>query len=163
RSTRGREPRVGKMAHMMRRAGLAAFVLLPVILAAGVHRGETVQLPDPVTLAKAWDAEHRPMPPAPLVRHDHVVRAIEEARRDWGGDLAVEVIGHSVEGRALHHLRLGTGPTGVLLWSQMHGDEPTATVALFDLLKYLHRHRDEPVVRRLLERLTLHIIPMLHP
>lgn len=151
------------MTPMMRRAGPAALVVLLLLVAAGVHRGQTVQLPDPAALAEVWDREHRPMPPAPLVRHTHVVQAIEEARRAWGADLAVDVIGHSVEGRALHHLQLGTGSLGILLWSQMHGDEPTATVALFDLLQYLRAHRDEPVVRRLLERLTLHIVPMLNP
>jgi hypothetical protein len=51
----------------------------------------------------------------------------------------------------------------VLLWSQMHGDEPTATSALFDLYEYLRRHRDEPAVRAILERLTVHTVPMLNP
>jgi hypothetical protein len=32
----------------------------------------------------------------------------------------------------------------VLLWSQMHGDEPTATSALFDVFEYLIRHRQTP-------------------
>jgi hypothetical protein len=45
----------------------------------------------------------------------------------------------------------------------MHGDEPTATVALLDLLEYIRRHRDEPLVSRLLDRLELHLVPMLNP
>ena len=32
------------------------------------------------------------------------------------------VIGHSVEKRPIHSLKLGSGPNKVLLWSQMHGD-----------------------------------------
>jgi hypothetical protein len=75
----------------------------------------------------------------------------------------LERIGESVEGRAIHHLRAGSGPTPVLLWSQMHGDEPTATAALFDVVAYLSRHRDSPMVQRLLTRLTLHFVPMLNP
>jgi hypothetical protein len=50
-----------------------------------------------------------------------------------------------------------------MLWSQMHGDEPTATAALFDVFEYLARHRDDPPVRRLLTQLTLHVVPMLNP
>ena len=50
-----------------------------------------------------------------------------------------------------------------MLWSQMHGDEPTATAALFDVFEYLRRHGDDPVVRRILSALTLHAIPMLNP
>jgi hypothetical protein len=45
----------------------------------------------------------------------------------------------------------------------MHGDEATATAALFDVLDYLRRHRREPAVARILSRLTLHIVPMLNP
>ena len=49
------------------------------------------------------------------------------------------------------------------MWSQMHGDEPTATSALFDLYEYLQRHRSEPHVQRMLSALTVHIVPMLNP
>jgi hypothetical protein len=51
----------------------------------------------------------------------------------------------------------------VLLWSQMHGDEPTATAALFDVFEYLRRHREDPTVRRILSSLTLSFVPMLNP
>jgi hypothetical protein len=33
----------------------------------------------------------------------------------------------------------GHGPTTVLLWSQMHGDESTATMALADIFAFLGR------------------------
>ncbi len=76
----------------------------------------------------------------------------------------MEVVGHSVEGRAIHHVRFGQGPRHVLLWSQMHGDEPTATTALFELFEYVRRHRDEPAGRGgCSPALTLHAVPMLNP
>jgi hypothetical protein len=58
---------------------------------------------------------------------------------------------------------VGRGSKAVLLWSQMHGDEPTATSALFDLCQWITAHRQEPIVARLLDTLTLHIVPMLNP
>jgi murein tripeptide amidase MpaA len=51
----------------------------------------------------------------------------------------------------------------VLLWSQMHGDESTATSALFDLFEYIRAHRQDAAVRGILSSLTLHVIPMLNP
>jgi Zinc carboxypeptidase len=45
----------------------------------------------------------------------------------------------------------------------MHGDEPTATAALFDVFHYLSTHRDEPTARRILSQLTLHVVPMVNP
>src|SRR5690606_28483801 len=47
--------------------------------------------------------------------------------------LGVRQIGESVQGRAIYELEYGQGDKKVMLWSQMHGDEPTATMALFDL------------------------------
>jgi len=71
--------------------------------------------------------------------------------------------GVSCEGRPIPLLLVGDGPTTVLLWSQMHGDEPTATVALLDVLNYLGTTRETPGTKSLLSRLTLAVIPMLNP
>ena len=49
------------------------------------------------------------------------------------------------------------------MWSQMHGNEPTATAALFDVIEYVSRHRSGEAVRRMLDELTVHIVPMLNP
>jgi hypothetical protein len=68
-----------------------------------------------------------------------------------------------VEGRSINHLWFGRGPFRVLLWSQMHGDEPTATAALFDVFEHVRRHRGEPRVARMLEALTVHVVAMLNP
>ena len=74
------------------------------------------------------------------------------ARRDAdAGRVTREVIGRSVEGRDLLHLAIGRGPTHVLLWSQMHGDEPSATPAIFDLLESIRRERGEPAAVQRLE------------
>jgi hypothetical protein len=72
-------------------------------------------------------------------------------------------IGRSVEGRTLYAVDFGHGPVRVVLWSQMHGDEPTATLALADLIRYVVENADDPLVARLHERLTVVAIPMLNP
>jgi hypothetical protein len=76
---------------------------------------------------------------------------------------AVEEIGRSVEGRPIEHVTFGHGPFPVLLWSQMHGDEASATTALIDIVHYVATHRADPAVVRLLDRLTIHLVPMLNP
>src|SRR5690606_38405600 len=38
----------------------------------------------------------------------------------------VNKVGESIQGRDLHLISIGTGEENVFLWSQMHGDEPTA-------------------------------------
>jgi len=79
------------------------------------------------------------------------------------GGLRLERIGESVEGRALNAITYGTGPTTVLLWSQMHGDESTASMALADIFAFLDAEPGHPLARRLAERLTMVTVPMLNP
>ena len=75
-----------------------------------------------------------------------------------------QVAGQSAEGLNIHHLVLGTGKIKILLWSQMHGDESTATMALFDLFNFFTVNDENNELRQfLLNNLELHFIPMLNP
>ena len=96
-------------------------------------------------------------------KHQDLVRTIDKLGRKAGESLKIEVVGTSVEGRSISLLTLGTGEQRVFLWSQMHGDEPTATNALMDILNYFFTFSDEPFVRDILEGTTLYILPMLNP
>jgi len=116
----------------------------------------------PAALVAWWDAHHVPLPPAPLIAHSDVVAAAAKAVAADAGRVTREVIGQSVEGRDLLHLAIGTGPTHVLLWSQMHGDEASATPALFDLLEWIRRERGSAAAR-IEAQLTVHLVPMLNP
>ncbi|HUG40805.1 MAG TPA: serine hydrolase, partial [Longimicrobiales bacterium] len=78
-------------------------------------------------------------------------------------DLSAELIGRSVEGRPIRAVSYGTGPTSVLLWSQMHGDEPTASMALADIFAFLAADPEHPLAARLRDRLTVVAVPMLNP
>ena len=77
-------------------------------------------------------------------------------------ELQLERVGASTLGRPISMLSVGQGPQQILLWSQMHGDEPSATPALLDLAHWLVRSSSE-VARTVLDRLSLRIVPMLNP
>ena len=141
----------------------AALLVSSLVLVSCASASQELPSPSPQALARTWDAERVPLPPPPLVTHAMVEAQIARLVREGRGLFADEVLGRSVEGRAIHHLTVGRGAKPVLLWSQMHGDEPTATSALFDLCQWLLNHRSEPLVTRLLDTLTLHIVPMLNP
>jgi hypothetical protein len=146
------------------RARQAGVLLSSLILAqACTVSSQDVPAPTPDALAKIWQAERVALPAPPLVTHAIVEAQVARLVRESGGLITSEVLGKSVEGRAIHHLKVGRGNKSVLLWSQMHGDEPTATSALFDICQWLMTHRREPVVARILDSLTLHIVPMLNP
>jgi hypothetical protein len=77
----------------------------------------------------------------------------------------VTEVGRSFEGRALYGIRVGSGATRVLAWSQMHGDESTATRSIFDLCRFLSAGEDalSDVRQAVLSQLSLLIIPMVNP
>lgn len=78
---------------------------------------------------------------------------------------SMEVLGKSVQKRPVYSLGAGNGPKKVLLWTQMHGNEPTATGAVFDLLNFLGNPPAgfEDFAERVLREFHLKIIPMLNP
>lgn len=96
-------------------------------------------------------------------KHAQVVDLIKKYQASQ--DLQVKQIGQSVQKRAIYELIYGAGNKKVMLWSQMHGDEPTATMALFDLFNFLEGKNDQfDALRSLLKsHLTIHFIPMLNP
>ncbi len=79
------------------------------------------------------------------------------------GGVRVATVGHSVQGRAIRAVTFGSGPVRVLLWSQMHGDESTATMALADVIRFFAEAAADPLRSLIEERLTITMIPMLNP
>ena len=75
----------------------------------------------------------------------------------------VKVVGKSVEGRELNLITLGKGKKKIFLWSQMHGDEPTATAALFDIFNFFNDEQNKDFCNKLFERVTLYFLPMVNP
>ena len=77
----------------------------------------------------------------------------------------VELLGNSIDGRSISSLSWGEGPTKVMLWSQMHGNESTATMSLFDLFNFLEGKGDEfdEIRSNLKSNLNIKFIPMINP
>ncbi len=85
----------------------------------------------------------------------------------------VSVATKSSEGRDIYLIKCGTGKTKVMLWSQMHGDEPTATMAMVDIFNFLENKTNNSQLLNdseldnlrtdLLKKCTFYFIPMLNP
>lgn len=93
--------------------------------------------------------------------HSDFWRAIDASARS--SSFRMETVGESILGRPIRSLTFGQGPTRVLLWSQMHGDESTATMALADIFRFLAEAPNDALRQRLHRDLTIVFIPMLNP
>ena len=75
----------------------------------------------------------------------------------------VNQVGLSSLGRPIHLLTMGGGEIKIFAWSQMHGDEATATAALIDLIELLGDDTYAKWCDGWRDRITLHLLPMLNP
>lgn len=96
--------------------------------------------------------------------HAEIQAEVQAVVARSNGLLRVEEVGRSLEGRAISLVQAGTGPRRILLWSQMHGDEYTATLALMDILHcIINRTEEEKWIQEMFEQTSLYILPMLNP
>ncbi|MCU0340837.1 MAG: peptidase M14 [Spirosomaceae bacterium] len=96
-------------------------------------------------------------------KHRQLVPLIDKLKTN--PKFAVSEAGKSFEGRSIFQVKYGTGAPPVLLWSQMHGDEATATMALLDIFNFLNASGDgfDDLRKKLSEKSTLYFVPMLNP
>ena len=79
----------------------------------------------------------------------------------FSDDFEIKEIGRSVNQKSIHQVKIGTGKTKILIWSQMHGNEPTTTKGLFDFFNFLHS--DSELATVIKSNYTLLCIPLLNP
>ncbi len=97
-----------------------------------------------------------------IVNYSTIKNKLENLTRDFPF-IKIEKISASENGIPIYLIKMGNGKTKVLSWSQMHGNEPTATKSLFDFLEFLQNPLFEEEKNFLLNNLTIYIIPLLNP
>ena len=117
----------------------------------------------PEGLWQSWPETRFIQTPAPCLQPAELAAELERLGERYPGELQIEEAGRSVQGRSIYLVTLGHGERTVLLWSRMHGDEPSATPALLDIANFLLSRADQPEAAAILDNLTLLMIPMLNP
>ncbi|WP_254562695.1 M14 family zinc carboxypeptidase [Dyadobacter diqingensis] len=86
-------------------------------------------------------------------------------RRGSNKTYEISKVAESFEGRSITMIKVGNGPRKIMAWSQMHGDEPTATMAIFDIFNFLDAKNDgfEELRKTILDSTTIYFVPMLNP
>jgi hypothetical protein len=90
-------------------------------------------------------------------KHEDILPLINQLPSEF----KIEQLGNSLNGKSFNAIKWGKGETKVMLWSQMHGDEATGTMALFDLFNFLQQNNE--TVKLIYENCELMMIPMVNP
>ena len=114
----------------------------------------------PSELVEIWEREHVTTIFPSNVRHKDLQKYLEGLKKLG---LKVDEVGRSYANREIYQVEFGTGPLKVFLWSQMHGDEPTATSALIDMFTVLQKNREKEWVKKIESTMTIRAVPMLNP
>lgn len=104
-------------------------------------------------------------------KHTDLLKILNGIKKN--SDFNIKEAGFSTNGRSINLITWGKGPKRVFLWSQMHGDEATATMSIADILNFLskpdqykHIHdldQYKHIHHLLSEQCTLYILPMVNP
>jgi hypothetical protein len=138
-----------------------SIVLFLALILSGCFEGESQESGITASLYETYDQYKEPLLNKRRIKHADIQVLIAEHRKD--PRLTVKKVGSSIEGRDLTLISLGSGPTNVFLWSQMHGNEPTATQSIFDILNFFRSDDFKSEKAAILKNLTLHFLPMLNP
>ena len=136
----------------MRLIGLIVFLTLVFVMNAFTQT--------PEKFAEIWEKEHISHIAPSDVRHADLKVYLDQLKKLG---LPVNEVGRSNAGREIYQVEWGKGPLRVFMWSQMHGDEPTATSALIDMLTYLQKEHKNDLVKKISETVTIRAVPMLNP
>lgn len=133
----------------------AIFTLLFIFLMANINEAQS-----PQDLSAIWDKQHITTMPASAVRHSDLKKYLEQLK---SVGLPVTEVGRSNENREIYNIEWGKGKLKIFMWSQMHGDEPTATSSLMDMLFFLQKNKSVKWVADLEKIVTIRAVPMLNP
>jgi len=92
-----------------------------------------------------------------------LVEALMSGYSDSESPIEINQVGSSFMQKPIYKMALGSGSINIFLWSQMHGDESTATASLFDLINYTLSPENKNWFDSWRDKITLHIVPMLNP
>ena len=120
----------------------------------------TVYTQTPEKFAAEWEKAHMSRITPSDVRHADLKNYLEQLKKR---SVPVTEVGRSGADREIYQMEFGKGPLKVFMWSQMHGDEPTATSALIDLFAYLEKEKHSELVKKISETMTIRAVPMLNP
>jgi hypothetical protein len=131
-----------------------------------MNRRDTLKLVGGIAGAGAFvpslaSAQTYPREGSRFYTHEEVMDRLAQLEQTSQGAVSLTEIGESIEGRELVVATVGEGETDVFFTTEQHGDEPTGTLTIFQVLRDLTAGGEN--VGQILDELTIHALPMHNP
>ena len=94
--------------------------------------------------------------------YDELVKTLKSMEKRSKGELRLEVIGQSRQGRDIYLAKAGHGPENVMIITQQHGNEPHGTEAMLNMLQDIAMS-GKPEFEKIREQLTFNVIVRVNP
>lgn len=134
--------------------------------------GATVALVATITVPALAESGARPNGPFPTetqnvslsAYHDYeqLVKTLKQLEQESNGEVKLEVVGQSRQGRDIYMVKAGHGPNNVMMISQQHGNEPHGTEAVLNLIQNIGKNGNAECAQ-IREKLTVNIIVRVNP
>ncbi|RXT03825.1 M14 family zinc carboxypeptidase [Ammoniphilus sp. CFH 90114] len=101
-----------------------------------------------------------------IVTYSDMIKILEDIEHTSKGQVDVFTLddyGVSEQGRDFYVAKVGNGPKKIWIQAQIHGDEKLVTEATLQLLKSLGTNKGDTETQKILDELTLYVIPMYNP
>tara|TARA_B100000508_G_scaffold140936_2_gene144396 strand:- start:1667 stop:2854 length:1188 start_codon:yes stop_codon:yes gene_type:complete len=116
-------------------------------------------------LLKRLDAHYpevrEPKLPFRRFKHETVLSLIDTLKNNEF--FKIEEIARSIEGRPIQSITIGSGNIRILVWTQMHGNESTATRAVFDFLNFCNSELLTADYSEWFNQVCMCFVPVLNP
>jgi hypothetical protein len=156
----GRQLATGALALAVLTAGCASDGAQPAVTTPTASAGDTAGVE---ALATAWEVARSDGLDQRQFQPDDYWEILLPVLAAQPDRFAVTEVGRSIEGRPIRRIDFGHGATTVMLWSQMHGNESTASRALVDIFRHLAANPDDELVGRIESDLAITVVPVLNP
>lgn len=94
--------------------------------------------------------------------YEQLVKRLKQLEQESNGEIKLEVVGQSREGRNIYMIKAGHGPDNVMMISQQHGNEPHGTEAVLNLIQNISKNGNAEFAQ-IREKLTVNIIVRVNP